>query len=139
MQTIDERDQRAREALSLIQFPTFEQALDTLLLNRIGQVWAQCREDAGSGRTLRDLLISKNAGHYVELLTHDEIRDFRRRNRMSVTMPEGYLSEFMDHVESSLRRTNLGHVLRTLDIAVETRRDRNKRTHIVFLDKSPRS
>jgi hypothetical protein len=112
-----------------IRFPTFNEALDMMVLTRMKQLWA-----FRSGRSARDVLLGDKAGHYVPLFTLDEIRDFRRRNNMPPVMPDEMAKDFVSYIEPSLFRTGILRLILPLGINVAALRDREGIAHLVFFD-----
>lgn len=129
------KDQKgsAEEALSELTLPTFEQMLDTTILNRIGQLCAIQQNRNGRNWTVHMALTNRQFRHHVTLLTLNEVVDMCRRNNMSVSTPSAQVLGFMAHVNHSLARTGTDKVLELAALTVGVRKDRAGHDHIAFV------
>jgi hypothetical protein len=139
MNDIDAKELAVRQLIAEMKFETFEEALDVMLRNHVGQLFSHHLYGGHGDLPVRRALLTVKTGSYLPLLTHDEIRDLRKRNYMSPETPDQLVTGFMPHVEASLQRTGLGYLLGELDIKLVIKRDRtHKNQHILLVPDDPR-
>ena len=125
----------AEDLLLAVPIPTFEEMLDTTILNRIGQLCAAEKKRTGLNWKVYNALTRKDRGGYITLLTYSEIVNICRRNDMSVSMPTTLVLVFMTHVRRSLERKGVDILLSRANLTIDIRRDRSGKQHIVFIDR----
>ena len=119
----------AIERLMSMELSSFEEMVDTVIKARIGVM----RELTSDGYTIFEALIGKSIHQRPVLLTESEIQSIRFRGRYDF-LPDAKLRANMTIriVNASLKRIGISDDLRILRIKVTTRRDKDRRWHIVF-------
>jgi hypothetical protein len=132
----------ASEAIMQLDFPSFGEALDMIIRNRIGNlVWANESAIVTGRKSVKDIFFDPNAGHYVTLLSHSEMRDLRLRNRMNQHMDMENARETVRFVRQSLARLGYDVLLTAIGVDIDirrSRRDLGHLPHIVFVDANQR-